>query len=126
MHLEIAGVPIKPYVRMTQKGKWTDPQAQEYISNQELLRFAISLQMQQEHLEMLPGQTPLWIAIVYVAPVSQGHRADASNILKAIEDACNKIVYPDDRWINDIAFKRYFGEPFLTIDCDVMERSDET
>ena len=124
MHLEIAGLPIKPYVRMTQKGKWSSPQAQEYMCNQQALRSEIYLDMLRGKHKMLPAQTPLWIAIVYVAPVSQGHRCDLDNITKAVLDACNGIVYPDDRWIDSIDIRRYFGDPYLTIDCDVMERSE--
>ena len=113
---------MKPAVRMTQKGKWSSPQALQYMANQDELKYVIREQMQTEHLEMLPGQTPLWIAIVYVAPVSQGHRCDADNLIKSCLDACNGIVYPDDRWIDHITIKRLFGEPYLTIEIDTMER----
>ena len=41
---------------------------------------------------------------------SRKSRADTSNILKAIEDAMNRIVYHDDKQIKEIHIRRINGE----------------
>ena len=120
MILTIPDLPVMPYVRMTQKGKWSSPRAQEYLANRSCLEFGIKRALSEGGHYMLPAQTPLWIAIIYVAPREQGHRCDTDNLLKAVLDACNGIVYPDDRWIDSISIRRYFGNPHLSIEVATM------
>jgi len=90
---------IKPYTRMTQRSKWRDPQALEYLSSQDAIRVQLRQQMVKNDWEMLPERTPLILSAGFFFP-SGWHRADCSNRLKAIEDAANGIVWKDDRWID--------------------------
>lgn len=113
--LSLPGVSIKPYVRMTKRGKYVDPQALEYLASKDTLAFEIRQAMQAAYYDPFPAQTPLQVHISVTVPSSQGHRADIDNIAKAILDACNKIVFPDDRWIDTLYIKRKIGEPYLRI-----------
>ena len=104
---------IKPYVRMTKRGKYVNQQALEYMSSKEGLQLHYEAFMSKQGFDMLPPQTPIWVMIIVTVPKFQGHRADLDNIIKAVLDAGNKIVYPDDRWIDSIEATREIGDPKL-------------
>jgi Holliday junction resolvase RusA-like endonuclease len=95
---------IKPYVRMTQKSKFVDPRAQEYLNSKEALAWHFKLTLAEHGWDPIPGQTPFKVEIVLYH--TAGHRADLDNILKAILDAGNGIIYPDDRWCRKIIIER--------------------
>ena len=80
---------IKPYVRMTQRSKWTDPQAQEYLAEREALQISIKAQMAANGWEMLPASTPLCIKIWLGACL---HNRDIDNEEKAILDAMELFI----------------------------------
>lgn len=90
---------IKPYVRMTQKGKWMDPQAREYLASKGQLASAFRFQMLRYVWDPLPAKTPFAISLHYQAP--NIFQFDLDNILKAVMDAANGIIFPDDRWCVD-------------------------
>lgn len=116
MHLDIPNITIKPYVRMTKRGKYVDPQAQEYMASKDELAYRIKTAMRAQNAEMLPAQTPLSVDLTVTVPTSQGHRADTDNIIKAVLDACNGIAFPDDRWVDCITAMRCIGKkPSLTL-----------
>ena len=108
--LGIEDVSIKPYVRMTKRGKWVKPQAKEYLASKSNLQWKIKEAMQEHGYRMMPEKEPLYVSAIVLVHTSQGHRADLDNILKAILDACNGIVYPDDRWIDSIDIDRKIGD----------------
>ncbi len=97
---------IKPYVRQRRGSKRVNQQAAEYSYSQEALRWQMHLQMVQHGWTMLPGQTPL--RLILIADWAR-HNHDLSNLLKAVEDAGNNLIYPDDRWIDEIQAKRSGG-----------------
>jgi len=72
MIIVIDGITIKPYVRMTQKGKWSSPQAQEYMASKTELELRYRECMAKYGDEMLPGQTPLWVFVSVTVPQKQG------------------------------------------------------
>jgi Holliday junction resolvase RusA-like endonuclease len=92
---------IKPYVRMTRRGKWVNRQAQEYLASKDALGWQFAEQM--DGADMLPGQTPLWVQI-RVRPVR--HTCDIDNIAKALMDSMNGVVFPDDRWVDVLTISR--------------------
>jgi crossover junction endodeoxyribonuclease RusA len=94
---------FKPYVRMTQRGKWVKPEAQEYLASKAALAWEIVEQMNARQWGMLPGQTPLWVEI-RIAPAL--HNRDLDNEAKAVLDAMNGIVFPDDRWVDVLSAAR--------------------
>ena len=98
---------FKPYVRMTQRGKWVKPEAQAYLDSKTRLQMAFKAQMAENGWQMLPLRTPLWVA-VYVAPTL--HNRDLDNEVKAVLDAAQGVVFPDDRWVDRIAARRGDGD----------------
>ncbi len=42
-------------------------------------------------------------------------KGDIDNIAKTVMDALNKIAYPDDRAVTDLAISRYFGDPQIVV-----------
>ena len=88
---------VKPYVRMTRRGKWVDPQAQEYLASQDALGWQLKQQMQANEWEMIPRGIPL-AAVIVIQPVR--HDEDIDNLAKALLDAAQKIVFEDDRWVD--------------------------
>ena len=119
--IDLPGATVKPYVRMTQRSKFVNPQAKEYLASKAALQLQIKAAMMEHGYQMLPGQTPLWVCIDVTVPTSQGHRADVDNICKSLMDACNGILWPDDRWVDDVGIKRTFGDPYVGISVGVMK-----
>lgn len=103
---------FKPYTRMTQRSKWVNPQAQEYLASKMVLGLQFSQQMALNEWEMLPGQTPLAVDIDIVS--RDGHRCDLDNQVKGLLDAAQNIVFLDDRWIDQITARREKGDRYET------------
>jgi len=106
---------IKPYVRMTRRGKWGSPQAQEYLSSKAAIQMQLRAQIQtrtdtEDHFPVF-GREPLRVRL-WIRVSERLHTKDLDNQIKAVLDACNGIVWADDRWIDDISAVRYMdGHP---------------
>lgn len=96
---------IKPYVRMTRRGKWVSDDAQEYLASQAAIAHQLKQQMNARGWEMLPAKTPL--AVELSIATDKVHISDLDNTLKAVLDAANKIVFADDCWIDRVKVWRY-------------------
>ncbi len=105
---------IKPYVRMTQRSKYCDPQAQEYLASQENLAWVLQTHMSVNGWEMLPGQSPLSVSVVFTFP-GGWHNADLDNQIKAVVDAAKGIVWADDRWIDHLDGDRKAGDDYVCV-----------
>lgn len=90
---------FKPYVRMTQRGKWVKHDAQEYLASKARLQHEFGCQMGIQGWDMLPDQTALGILVVARAPGGMNNR-DFDNELKAITDAAQGVAFRNDLWIN--------------------------
>jgi Holliday junction resolvase RusA-like endonuclease len=101
IHMVLAG-PVVPYTRMTQRSKWTT-RSQRYLASQTALRVQMQAQMAANGWAMYPAKLPLRLRVVFGWCV---HTHDLSNLVKAVEDAANKIVWADDRWIDSITTER--------------------
>ena len=97
--------PIKAAVRMTQRGKFSSPQAREYLANRDLIRLTLINQMTVNGFEMLPARTPLKLT-VDMTVTKNLHTKDFDNLIKSLGDAMKGVVYPDDRWIDRCFFDR--------------------
>jgi len=96
----------KPYVRMTRRGKWVKPEAQEYLAS----KAALALEMRQQMRGAEPfGRYPLGVRIDFRYTRGVDHRRDLDNEIKAVLDAANGIVYEDDRWVDRITAVRREG-----------------
>ena len=120
---------IKPYVRMTQKGKYVDPQAAEYLASKQALQLQMKTSMNADNYERFANGIPLLAYLSFHVPSSQGHRADLDNLIKAVLDAGNDILYEDDRWIDNIRAHRNiidnsFKEPGVYITIEPLEKED--
>ena len=87
---------IIPYVRMTRNGKWVDKRAQEYLNNKAWLVH----QIKEQGCEMLAEKTPLAVTIQIETPTP--YKGDLDNLVKAILDAAQHIVFRNDCWIAEI------------------------
>lgn len=95
---------IKPYVRMTQRSRYSEPQAIEYIASRNRLRDDMRTLMLANHWQMIPRGVPMEVGIII------GwcrHNQDLDNIVKAVLDAANGVIYADDCWIDSIAAARW-------------------
>lgn len=99
---ELQGI-IKPYVRMTQRGKFVKPEALAYLENQRAIRAALQVQI-IGYPELPLSKRPLAVFIELWRP--HLHTRDADNEIKALLDAMNGIVYDDDRWVDLIHYQR--------------------
>lgn len=111
MKFTIAGK-IKPYVRMTQRGKWVKDEAQEYLSSKSSIGLQLRRQMAECELEMLPAQTPLYVKLFIEQP-NNLHRSDLDNLIKAVLDAAQGIIFHNDCWIDWIEASRHIGNDYL-------------
>jgi len=112
MRLEITGK-IKPYVRMTQRGKWVKPDAQEYLASKAAIQYKLKNQMAIQRLAPFPPQTPLKISLSFRLPTP--HRCDLDNLIKAVLDAAQGVVFKDDRWVDDIVATRCTADEYACV-----------
>ena len=92
---------IKPYVRMTRRGKFVKDDAREYLASK--MALALQFRAQMADRDLLAG--PLSVTILL--RITEGmHRKDLDNQIKAVLDAANGIIWRDDRWIDAIFAKR--------------------
>ena len=85
---------IMPYVRMTQRGKFVKKDALEYQASQQALAWSLKSQMGIQL--MVRERLPFEIELEYHAP--DIYRYDLDNLIKAVLDAAQGIVFFDDRW----------------------------
>lgn len=114
-------------VRMTQRGKWVNPKAQEYLSYKNVIGFEA-----RKHVKTpITGPVNAIITFYYPIPVSwskkkriQAHlgqlqptvKPDLDNCVKGVYDALNKVAWKDDNLvISTIARKLYSEEPRIVI-----------
>ncbi|MHC4088719.1 MAG: RusA family crossover junction endodeoxyribonuclease [Planctomycetota bacterium] len=116
VHFLIRGK-IKPYVRMTQKSKFVDPQAREYLASKDVIKAQLRATMARKGWEMLPAQTPLQATIFFNVP-GWLHCSDLDNQVKAVLDAAQGVVFKNDCWVDAITARRFLNrgtEPHTTL-----------
>ena len=99
---------VMPYTR-THKGSYrVNKWAAKYKSQEAALKLGMQNAMQLAGEPMLPGQTPLEVIInIRKNPL---HKCDLDNLVKALLDAANRVVYPDDAWVDYIRAGRALAE----------------
>jgi Holliday junction resolvase RusA-like endonuclease len=90
---------IKPYVRMTQRSRYSEPQAIEYIASRNRLRDDMRTLMLASQWQMIPRGVPLRVTVLITWC---RHNQDLDNIVKAVLDAANGVIYEDDCWVDRI------------------------
>lgn len=91
---------VVPYYRQTQRSKYRDPAARRYNESQEALGDKILLELRSQGLPdpLYPKPARLRMNVT-VARRQRISVIDASNLLKAVEDAANGILWDDDRQV---------------------------
>lgn len=99
---------VHPYTRMTRRGQWVDPAARAYKDSQHALAWQYRAQMLDHGWPMLPGRTPLRVTVEIEMP-ARLHCQDGDNQLKALIDAAQGVVFPNDLWIDVESIRRRAG-----------------
>jgi len=94
---------IQPYVRMTQRSKFVDQAAMHYIHNQRVIKFYMQQQLPANNFTIYES-TPLGCDLSF--NLTQIHKADLDNLIKAALDAGTGIIYTSDAWIDSISARR--------------------
>ena len=95
---------VKPYVRMTQRGKWIRKDAQAYLAS----KYDLAMQLREQMGEngwMPLDHTPMMVTIRIGQKIGL-HRCDIDNQAKACLDAANGIIWRDDRWVDVLLVSR--------------------
>lgn len=112
IQIVIEGIDVVPYTRMTTKGRYSNPQAQKYLANQAAIRDMVVLHM-REYNFMLHDEDgnempyfPDDVKLSFTTEITRTtDRADLSNLIKALEDALQGVIYK-----NDLRIKKLSGE----------------
>ena len=107
-------IPV-PYTRMTRRGKFVVPKARRYLDSQRAMGLILRNQMHVKGYTTIQRGTPLWVSMNFVSIGKPDHRKDLSNLLKAVEDAMNNVVWDDDRWVDVIDAVRTQGDGNRTV-----------
>jgi len=106
--LQFTDIELIPYVRMTQRTRFTDKYAIRYREQQQLIRQLIALDLASQGLPLagedyaIPKDIP-FSAHIFIYTAKPLHRCDLDNQVKAVLDACQKVVYPNDSQCDSIA-----------------------
>jgi len=82
--------------RMTYRSKWVDPKAQQYLAWKEKVGWLLK----QQKIKQLTGI--LKMSCKFYLHIGQYNRVDLSNLIKAIEDACQGFLYENDKQIKEL------------------------
>jgi Holliday junction resolvase RusA-like endonuclease len=97
---------VVPYVRMTRRGKFTSRRAQAYMAWQEDARWQLREQMVASGWTMIPDRVP-FVVRMWFTPYQ--HRGDLDNLVKAVLDAAQVVVFPNDSYCDEIVAARATG-----------------
>ncbi len=119
---------IVPYVRMTRRGKFVLERPMRYMASQDAIRYQCIERMREQGWEMLPSQTRLFVKITVFPARKVHHKQDLDNILKAILDAMQGVVFSNDLWVDQINISRAVimsveDEPFATVVIGILSES---
>lgn len=95
---------IKPAVRMTQRGKYVDPQARQYLESKEHIRILVRQLMKEKGWDPVPDRTPFYLGMVILN--SSGHKCDLDNLIKTVGDALQGVLFKNDCWCDGISVIR--------------------
>ena len=94
-------VRVIPCVRMTQRSKHGNPRARAYLDNQAAIRDRVTLIMRQHDIKPFDRKDKLRVNFKVVRTAERG---DFDNFIKAVADALQHAVYPNDSQIRNIVF----------------------
>ena len=118
---------LQPYVRMTQRSMFVNKYAKQYLSSKANLKELIAYELLgvQTHMYVkkvkvggqkvdvesyyaIPPKTIFRMGAQIIYPIGKLKRKqDVDNLLKAILDAGNELIYEDDRWCDNAYVNRF-------------------
>jgi Holliday junction resolvase RusA-like endonuclease len=111
--------PVVPYTRMTQRSKYVNQAAHKYLMSRDVLRWYMRQAMEAGDHTMLDHK-PLCCILQF--SVTTIHKADLDNLIKAVLDAAQTIVFKDDRWVEQIVASQVLAkEPKLYFKVEEIE-----
>jgi crossover junction endodeoxyribonuclease RusA len=99
--------PVVPYTRMTQRGKFVKPDALRYLASQKELKFLMSVANHNKEYYLdyyVPEKCQFSLVVAFY--VNSMHHCDLDNMIKAVLDAGQGILYKDDRYCDAITATR--------------------
>ena len=113
LRFEIPG-PIVPYVRVGQE-RWTK-RARDYFASKDNIGLAIKLQMLASGAQPIPDRTAFSLKATFTLPGL--YKCDTDNLLKAVLDALQGVVYRDDRYCVRVEAEKKRGKAFALIEVE--------
>lgn len=99
---------IYPYTRTTMRQKFVDEAYAKYTASQCAIRQIVREMMADNDLSPMPDGTPLRLGIIFTVK-RRLHKRDLSNMVKAVEDALQGVLFGNDAWIDAIYAERAIG-----------------
>jgi len=99
---------ITPYTRMTRRGKYVKPDAIRYLDSQNRLKNELAMFNAGKDPDtpwLVPEKTGFGVDMTFYIP--RMHHCDLDNLVKAVMDAMQKIIFADDRYCDQIFANRF-------------------
>jgi len=129
----VPGEPVaKGRAKFARRGAFVTTYTPEKTARYEnLVKLAAEAAMEAKRYSMLEGPVELRVFAVRSIPASWSQKKqrqaaagelfpttkpDLDNVVKAIKDGCNKVVWKDDSQVIDIVAKKRYGEPRVEIE----------
>jgi len=117
---------VVPYVRMTQRGKYVKPDAIRYCAAQKALKFLIDIA--KRNLDCfdlyVPEKVPFCVRLEFY--MNKAHHCDLDNLVKAVLDAAQGILFKDDRYVDELVAVRIKteSEPHVRLQIMPLEEKE--
>lgn len=86
-----------PKPRMTQRSKWAHSEFNDWVG---YCRLNLQSLMNQSGIQPFP-KVSLWMSATFGLPKNKVWKVDLSNLLKAVEDVMQKVLFFNDAWIEE-------------------------
>lgn len=124
-------------VRMTQRSKWKDPDAQRYLIYKELVGWEV-----KPHAPREPFKGAIEVSMTFYMPIPQSWpqkkqrahmgdniphtvKPDIDNLEKGLYDSLNKIFWKDDAQIYKVKDKEKYYSTNPRIEFEVEEKGEQ-
>lgn len=100
---------VVPAQRMTSRSKHIAPRAHRYLAWKDDFGYFLRQSMVANGWDMIPGAFPLSVTIEIYAPPPRKVNSDLDNVIKAVLDASQGIVFEKDMSVDKIDAWRSWG-----------------
>jgi Holliday junction resolvase RusA-like endonuclease len=127
-------IPVEPMgaVRMTRRGKFTNPKALRYLAYKDHLQWQAKQQRKGNFFSSGPLEVFIWFTMPIpdsysekkkTALIGEYHikKPDTDNLVKGVFDALNKILWQDDNQVSKVTAIKVYGEkPGIDVEVRVL------